>query len=90
MTPIQDTIGSINSFIDLASKSTLFDLSKDLPSSFGNETCDLTSMKRKLEMARETWRFAKESGNEDRAIEKLKIFNDLEDEIEKIISKKGD
>ena len=90
MTPIQDTIGSINSFIDLASKNTVFDLSKDFSSSFGNESCDLISMKRKLEIARETWRFAKESGNEERAIKKLKIVNDLEDEIETSISKEGD
>ena len=64
-------------------KIVFFDFTKEGTLESDEDNKDVINLKRKLKTTRESFQFAKDSGNEKRELKKKKLVEDMEDELEK-------
>ena len=77
-------MSSLDSFMKNATSKVFLDFTKEGTLDSEQDDKRIINLKRKLKIARESFQFAMDSGNEERALKKKKLVEDMEDELEKL------
>ena len=80
---MQENTSSLDSLMKNAISKVFFDFTKEGTLESDEDDKDVINLKRKLKTTRESFQFAKDSGNEKRELKKKKLVEDMEDELEK-------